>query len=348
MRAGRRRGDGRGGEPRDNPAFIFTMDAVLAIIPVFILLGSLSQLDVIEPSFVLQGKVLPQEKRAHDILETFYTGGVFEDRNITRMHRMLDAMASPWNYSYFWSFEGKKMYSMSKGNATAAQDVVVATKLTSTYVMRVLSSSTSPECPNIQMGGMEDGAIYALSWSTDNLSYYDYYFVAEVMVPSGSRSGRHSWQYVERVKTFKNPPSSCSDAFSNMGRMHNPDGDQICGTGEWYCTTAADPNTNIAPVSYLPAGTTTTAKAKFEFGYYNPVDASGLESYTNYTTYVLLDRRGMMKPIPNGTFYIIEVPKGYVPGGDDPEPEDFGPVVDVMEAKKKHTVIVTLKLWEES
>ncbi len=329
------------------------MDAVLAIIPVFILLGSLSQLDVIEPSFVLQGKVLPQEKRAHDILETFYTGGVFEDRNVTRMHRMLDAMASPWNYSYFWSFGGKKMYSMSKGNATAAQDVVVATKLTSTYVMRVLNSTGENECYSVTMGmGRTDGDVYALSWSTDNLSYYDYYFVAEVTVPSsggggGMGGGGMHPTYVERVKTFEaSADPGCTDAFPRAMGMHNPEGDQLCSGSFWYCVTD--------PPGYTPlsSGTTTTAKAKFEFGYYNPVDATGktsLKSYTNYTTYVLLDRRGMSRrqDSPNGTFYIIEVPKGYVPGDPD-EPENFGPVVDVMEAKKKHTVIVTLKLWEES
>ncbi|MFH1773584.1 MAG: hypothetical protein ABH874_01320 [Methanobacteriota archaeon] len=110
-------------------AFIFTMDAVLALIPVFIILAGVSQLGSSE-SLLLQSHVLGSERIAQDVLQVMSTTGNIESLNQSRLSQTLRRLVPSYlNYSYeVENVNGSVLFAVTNGTL-AGRDIVVARRL---------------------------------------------------------------------------------------------------------------------------------------------------------------------------------------------------------------------------
>ncbi len=110
-------------------AFIFTMDAVLALIPVFIILAGVSQLSSSE-ILLLQGHVLGSERIAQDVLQVMSAKGDIESLNQSRLNQILRMLVPSYlNYSYeVENVNGSILFTITNGTL-AGRDIMVARRL---------------------------------------------------------------------------------------------------------------------------------------------------------------------------------------------------------------------------
>jgi hypothetical protein len=293
-----------------NTAFIFTMDAIIALIPVFIILATVSQVNPASASLELQSRVLEKEKRVNDILEVLFYAGLFEEENVSYVEEVLEDVVTPYyNYSYTVEYNGSAILNFSRGNISRAKDVTVSKKTVSIYVEKIVgevraisrtSKAAEPCYKTSARGRGIGGQVFLISFNTSDLNFYDYWFVAEL---DESTQGGQPHKVMTLTQNI-----SCEDAYNLVGSL----GTKICGPG-W----AIDGN---------------LCKILFPFDG-NPVGGtSNWSSYTTYYTYIRL--QGI--PSAEASFYIIEAPK-------DTEENAIAPET----AAKKKQVIITLKLWEE-
>jgi len=262
--------------------FVFTMDAVLAIIPVIVLIAALSQAGVLSQGGELQGKLMDKHRKAADVLEAIYASGALDELNTSEMGSILNSLLVE-NYSYTIHYGSREVLKLERGNISRAKDVVVARKPALTYISKVLNW-TDQVCYDARGIGWQ---IYALSFNTSNLSIYDYWFVAELSGASVlSSQGDAVGTYLNYLTCEEVVPSS---------PVLPMEGDPLCEGDYWYVETDS-------------GGTPTVCKAKFHFGDWNPAGApASWQSFTPYYTYIRLPGNRA------GVFYIIEVPAGMAP-----------------------------------
>ncbi|MDI6654535.1 MAG: hypothetical protein QME59_01445 [Candidatus Hydrothermarchaeota archaeon] len=113
-----------------NKGFIFTMDAVLALIPIFIVLASVSALSSGTGLF-LQSYILGGERIAQDVLATLDYSGAVERANITELNETLEKLIpSYFSYSYTAAnLNSTEKFSITCGNIANTTDVMIAKRV---------------------------------------------------------------------------------------------------------------------------------------------------------------------------------------------------------------------------
>lgn len=164
-------------------AFIFTMDAVLALIPLFIILAAISQLSG-GTSLFLQSSILGGERIAQDTLEVMRITGDLESLNQSRLNQTLRSLIpSYYNYSYEVNSTSGILFTIANGTLVG-DNIVVARRLALVEIEEILGdplitighsgSPTTEACctqPSKNIWGtnfyVEDG----------DLNVYDYWLV---------------------------------------------------------------------------------------------------------------------------------------------------------------------------
>ena len=112
-----------------NRAFIFTMDAVMALVPIFIITASVSHISSID-SLAAHGFLLDSEKIAQSTLEVMIVREETEETNVTLLNMTLEELIPYYyNYSYELEYNGSAILNVTKGNSSQARDVMVARRL---------------------------------------------------------------------------------------------------------------------------------------------------------------------------------------------------------------------------
>jgi hypothetical protein len=180
-------------------AFIFTMDAVLALIPIFIITASISQISG-AGSLAFHGSMLSSGKIAHGTLEVMSVREETEETNLTLLNSTLEELIpSYYNYTYELEYNGSVVLNVTKGNISQARDVAVARRLDYIKLYALLGivsevshggSPISAElCPR---NGMQP-PIYETSFDVEigELSIFDYWVEG-----SAPNKGVRAWYYI--------------------------------------------------------------------------------------------------------------------------------------------------------
>ncbi|MFQ6136816.1 MAG: hypothetical protein ACE5PM_06520 [Candidatus Hydrothermarchaeales archaeon] len=132
-------------------AFIFTMDAVLALIPIFVAMASVSQITA-GGNLFLQGYGMDAGRIAHDTLETMSVQGDIEEPNVNIVNATLEKLIPDrYNYTYDLIFQGSSVLNLSKGNISEASNIVVARRLELVKFFRL-----EGYMPEVSHGGSEE------------------------------------------------------------------------------------------------------------------------------------------------------------------------------------------------
>lgn len=167
-------------------AFIFTMDAVLALIPVFIILAGVSHLSSTE-SLLLQGHILGSERIAQDVLQVMSTTGDIESLNQSRLNQTLRRLIPSYlNYSYEVEYSGSVLFTIANGTL-AGRDVMVARRLALMGVdaifgqmLQIFHPGTGTDYCNTAKGpGTPPVYNASLYVSEEDLNAYDYWLLIE-------------------------------------------------------------------------------------------------------------------------------------------------------------------------
>jgi hypothetical protein len=111
-------------------AFIFTMDAILALIPVFVVLAGISQLST-DPVLRLQSGVLGKERVAQDVLATIDYLNLIDSTNASEVNETLNKLVPEhllYNYTSS-SLDGDVRFTIASGNISRAEEIVVAKRV---------------------------------------------------------------------------------------------------------------------------------------------------------------------------------------------------------------------------
>jgi hypothetical protein len=182
-----------------NKAFIFTMDAVMALVPIFIITASVSQISGMD-SLVAHGSLLSGEKIAQGTLEIMGAREETEETNLTLLNNtLLDLIPYYYNFAYEVEFNGSTILNVTKGNVSSARDVMVARRLDYIKLYSLLgivsdvshggSPSSSELCPR----NGNQPPIYESTFDIDvgDLSVFDYWVEG-----SAPDAGVRAWYYV--------------------------------------------------------------------------------------------------------------------------------------------------------
>jgi hypothetical protein len=180
-------------------AFIFTMDAVLALIPVFIILAGVSQLGGSE-SLLLQKHVLGSERIAQDVLQVMSTTGNIESLNQSRLSQTLRRLVPNYlNYSYEVEYaNGSVLFTITNGTL-AGRDIMIARRLGLVEV-----DKAEGELNQVRRGVNNENACYifrpnrpAFNMSfyvdTNEIETYDFWLIGERAV--GDTASADAWVY---------------------------------------------------------------------------------------------------------------------------------------------------------
>jgi hypothetical protein len=181
-------------------AFIFTLDAVLALVPVMILVGSLSTLTA-APSLYLQGHVLGTERVAQDLLRTLELTGDIRSLNATDLNTTLyDIVPDRLNFSYQVEDLDSEdvLINITRGESTNTSTILVTRRVaTSGSVVKNLSVTPSLLTKSLPETQNEADALNALLFASVGVSpivFTDYPTlpqwseIAEVTVKLGNYS----------------------------------------------------------------------------------------------------------------------------------------------------------------
>ncbi len=239
-----------------NKAFIYTMDVVLAFIPVFIILGTVSTLSTGSGLFS-RGFVLGSGRIAQDTLEVMSARGSLEDTNITRVNETLNKLLPSYlNYTYEVEFNDTLLMNISTGNISAAQDVVVARRTAllqlyavSSEVLEIahLGSDATPECCS-GPGAQQRGYSHTFTLTQEDLDTYDFWFYGELLGGTVTTKWGIDSNYILEgyAYTCEVPPENCP-----TGGGPNPGQQEDFGANDFF-------RVQLTPVSdYLQAGQNT-------------------------------------------------------------------------------------------
>lgn len=124
----------------ENKAFIFTMDAALGLIPVFIVLATLSQISY-SGSLFSQSFMIGGERIANDVLRVLDLKGVLNETNSTVMNITLNNfIPSEYNFRYRLIYNDSAICNASRGNISEATDIAVALRNVQIKIYGVLGS----------------------------------------------------------------------------------------------------------------------------------------------------------------------------------------------------------------
>jgi hypothetical protein len=105
------------------------MDAVLALIPIFIITASISQISGAD-SLAFHGSILSSGKIAQSTLEVMSVRKETEETNLTVLNATLEELIPDYySYTYELEYNGSVIVNITKGNLSQARDVVVARRL---------------------------------------------------------------------------------------------------------------------------------------------------------------------------------------------------------------------------
>jgi|Deesub1362A_J573_1020465.scaffolds.fasta_scaffold00105_99 hypothetical protein len=165
-----------------NRAFIFTMDAVLALIPVFIIVAAVSQIGGSET--LHSWGLIREERVAQDVLEVMIARKNTEETNESVVTQVLQTLVpSYYNYSYQLEYNGSILVNVTHGNLSAAKDISVAKRLDFIKLYKLLGviaqvshsgSSVAEElCPrNGNNPPIYESSFYIASGDFDKFNYY--------------------------------------------------------------------------------------------------------------------------------------------------------------------------------
>lgn len=191
-----------------NKAFIFTMDAVMALVPIFIITASMSQIGGVD-SLASHGFLLSSEKVAQSTLEVMSIRGETEETNLTLLNLTLEELIPDYyNYTYEMEFNGSTVLNITKGNVSNARNVMVARRLDYIKLYALLgivsdvSHGGSPSSAELCPRDGNKPPIYETYFDIESgeLAVFDYWLEGDA--PDG---GVRAWYYITTNE------SECSD-----------------------------------------------------------------------------------------------------------------------------------------
>jgi hypothetical protein len=167
----------------NDEGFIFTMDASLALIAVFVITATVSQITSTHSS-TAQSHILPTERVAQDVLEVIVSRLDYEELNTTKLYDTLEALVpSRYNYSYVVEYKGNVTFNVSRGSLENARDVMVAKRLLMIKIYSLLgivaevshggSPETAEECE--QKGARPPIYLSTFQVETGDLEMFDFW-----------------------------------------------------------------------------------------------------------------------------------------------------------------------------
>jgi hypothetical protein len=131
----------------DNKGFIFTMDAILAIIPVFIVLASVSSLSYSDNLFT-QAFMVGGERAAYDVLKVLDTKSELNQTNCTLAEQNIaNILPVDYYYNYQLIYNGTSpgvdpaiLCNFTNGNMTNAPDIVATRRIAPAKFYRVIAN----------------------------------------------------------------------------------------------------------------------------------------------------------------------------------------------------------------
>ena len=233
-----------------NKAFIFTMDAVMALIPIFIITASMSQISSMD-SLVSHGSLLNNEKIAQSTLEIMSIRKETEETNTTDLNNTLEELLPDYlNYVYELEYNGTTILNVTKGNVSTARNVMVARRFDYIKLYALLGivsevshggSPVSGElCPR---DGMQP-PVYETYFDVDagDITAFDFWLEG-----SAPDKGVRAWYYISNQST------GCADLRGGIWTFFMVSNDELAkiqvdgeleeGTTNYlYIKIAANPN----------------------------------------------------------------------------------------------------------
>lgn len=243
-----------------NKGFIFTMDAILALIPIFIVLASVSALSS-ETSLFLQSYILGGERMAQDVLATLDYRGALESTNITELNETLEKLIpSYFGYNYTASnLNGTEKFSITRGNITNATDIMIAKRVgmvSSGYVAVVMPNifAETVDPDNEDEAKVINSVLYALLG------------VDEIDVEASNYSSVHvtrrQWESIGRVTPTLTNLSAWWSTNNTLGYLVDRLIDQANAQGETNAVSGLTKFKNH--LSEVANSTTTIADLKYD------------------------------------------------------------------------------------
>ena len=172
--------------------FIFTMDAIIALVPVFIIVASVSTPGTAD-SIALQSQFLGDMRKGNDILVSMSAGDAFDTANSSAVNETLGSLIPPnlgYNFTMTYDLNGTEtleIFNLSRGNMSEAESVMEAKQVGLYWTQEIVDDvhmvshnafNESASCA----GDAESGnATYNMTVyvSSADMAEYDYYFVVD-------------------------------------------------------------------------------------------------------------------------------------------------------------------------
>jgi hypothetical protein len=167
-------------------AFIFTMDAIMALVPVFIIIAGISQISGAE-SLMLQGYILGSERIAQDTLEVMDATDDIESLNRTEVNDTLETLIPGYlNYTYEMEYNQSTILNITKGNISNTKDIMIAKRGSAIRIFNLSGellevSHFGSEATEPCAGEKGQPRVYNASFfvASDDLDAFDYWIRAE-------------------------------------------------------------------------------------------------------------------------------------------------------------------------
>jgi len=219
------------GESMRDSAFIFTMDAVLALIPLFIILGGVTQFSDVQ-SLYAQSYILGSERIAQDVLESMRIHGDFDVLSESTLNETITAiLPQDYEYDYQVKFGGSVLVSVNSSTPPAHANILAAKRTAFINIEKILDQVIS-----LTHGGDPGTDPYCDCNNTNkvwqmNFSYapgsYDYYIRGE----RNETGTRVFWS----LRNDQVPTSECKGGGgANLCSLSSGDGQQIFNAGTGY------------------------------------------------------------------------------------------------------------------
>jgi hypothetical protein len=175
----------------NNKAFIFTMDAILAIIPVFIILASASSVSYSDNLFS-QSFMIGGERISNDVLKVLDLKGELNQTNSTLMNATLNEfIPDDYGFRYRLLYNGTEettvICNATRGNITFADDMVASRRITPVKFFAVLgnllgithfNTFETPPCCQTGAGGGRKG--YNATFTATDIASHTYWLTGSL------------------------------------------------------------------------------------------------------------------------------------------------------------------------
>ncbi len=205
----------------NNKAFIFTMDAILALVPVFIVVSSVTVISTQESASNYY-KSVESVKIASDILESLRITGDINTYDTVRLKSLIDNLIpDKYNYSYtIYTTRGGVVANFSRGNLEDAKNVYTAHKTATfspvhveDYAFAISHNGSSATAAFCELSGQKIWELsftylprrfnyYLLGYKKENMPV-NYLITTERQNCSSSLSGKISTNFMLPSTNFK-------------------------------------------------------------------------------------------------------------------------------------------------